>query len=610
MSSIATKPIDGPISARRADDSSRSWGRDREPGTAFRGMSRGRGRGGGRGRTGRGGGGGGGRSGMTGKGPAEKVDSQKPTAQARPALPDNHNLSEGMAHSTTSEKVSAGRGLAKTLPRPILSVQPVTSQAADPTSPLTPSKSNSRRRKNTHKRTASGVLPKVMPSPISDRSPITPSVPQTLMPSKELPPHLASGADSTAPVHDIRQDIYSLVEHVRSIAMESHRPSSPSTHIDWAGDDEDGLPDLDDWGVSSKLMSEAGEAAAKPESDSAPGPVLAVSQCPVRAPIPESIDGVLNQPKPTPLDVSRRSGDSPAESTVLLSAPARRDRERKRERGRGKDKERKAASAASQADAQLSESKPIITLQRKSLLERLSSPTRPEPLALPSQPDLSPVEPKPHLPLKPAALSKASQSDNSPPKEDHAFAQEPVVSDGLGTYLAKGKLTEHNGPAEDTSSISSNRTSETKVDLLDANDSFDWSEEPVSFDSVVPNAADRPHVDIEPPTPLEDGVAYSSSTFPVSTSKSILRQRSQRPLSTEIIPHQRRERSPHRTHNPRNHSAPHVGPGHAAARTRAPHSTRPVIRVDALAMLTRSLRESPTPPRHESPAPSSITTEE
>lgn len=29
-----------------------------------------------------------------------------------------------------------------------------------------------------------------------------------------------------------------------------HRPSTPGTHIDWAGDDDDTLPDLDDWGVS------------------------------------------------------------------------------------------------------------------------------------------------------------------------------------------------------------------------------------------------------------------------------------------------------------------------------------------------------------------------
>jgi len=29
-----------------------------------------------------------------------------------------------------------------------------------------------------------------------------------------------------------------------------HRPSTPGSHIDWAGDDDDSLPDLDDWGIT------------------------------------------------------------------------------------------------------------------------------------------------------------------------------------------------------------------------------------------------------------------------------------------------------------------------------------------------------------------------
>ena len=30
-----------------------------------------------------------------------------------------------------------------------------------------------------------------------------------------------------------------------------NRPSTPGSHIDWAGDDDDGLPDLNDWGVNT-----------------------------------------------------------------------------------------------------------------------------------------------------------------------------------------------------------------------------------------------------------------------------------------------------------------------------------------------------------------------
>jgi hypothetical protein len=34
-----------------------------------------------------------------------------------------------------------------------------------------------------------------------------------------------------------------------------HRPSTPGSHIDWAGDEDDSLPDLDDWGVPSSSVA-------------------------------------------------------------------------------------------------------------------------------------------------------------------------------------------------------------------------------------------------------------------------------------------------------------------------------------------------------------------
>lgn len=50
----------------------------------------------------------------------------------------------------------------------------------------------------------------------------------------------------------MRNDIDALVERVRAVAMDNNRPSTPGSHshIDWAGDDDDSLPDLDDWGVT------------------------------------------------------------------------------------------------------------------------------------------------------------------------------------------------------------------------------------------------------------------------------------------------------------------------------------------------------------------------
>lgn len=47
------------------------------------------------------------------------------------------------------------------------------------------------------------------------------------------------------------KNIDALVERVRAVAMAENRPSTPGSHIDWAGDDDDSLPDLDDWGIPS-----------------------------------------------------------------------------------------------------------------------------------------------------------------------------------------------------------------------------------------------------------------------------------------------------------------------------------------------------------------------
>lgn len=67
------------------------------------------------------------------------------------------------------------------------------------------------------------------------------SIPKTA-PIKDAPPHLNNR-------FDMRHDIDALVERVRAVAMDNNRPSTPGSHIDWAGDDDDSLPDLDDWVV-------------------------------------------------------------------------------------------------------------------------------------------------------------------------------------------------------------------------------------------------------------------------------------------------------------------------------------------------------------------------
>lgn len=66
-----------------------------------------------------------------------------------------------------------------------------------------------------------------------------------LLPREDVPPHLATART------EVRHDIEALVERVRAVAMAENRPTTPGSHIDWAGDEDDSLPDLDDWGVTT-----------------------------------------------------------------------------------------------------------------------------------------------------------------------------------------------------------------------------------------------------------------------------------------------------------------------------------------------------------------------
>ncbi|VDB85423.1 unnamed protein product [Peniophora sp. CBMAI 1063] len=77
--------------------------------------------------------------------------------------------------------------------------------------------------------------------------------------TKDAPPHLAAPAPDKPNMTIKTSGIDSLVDHVRHMAME--RPITPgsASHIDWAGDDEDDtLPDLDDWGVPSASTTSTG----------------------------------------------------------------------------------------------------------------------------------------------------------------------------------------------------------------------------------------------------------------------------------------------------------------------------------------------------------------
>ncbi|KAL5527608.1 hypothetical protein ACEPAG_6409 [Sanghuangporus baumii] len=650
---------------RRGEDSTGSWRSEKDSGAAFRGVTRGRGRGGGaaRGRQGGGGRGAGSRS-VSARG---ALDIPKSTP---PPLPIEKAGSGGNYLAKNNALPLKAREIPKVPSRPNLTVDAQAAQSSDPTSPLSPSKPT-RRRRNTHKRSASAAIPKPIPAALMETLPTSPSAP--LVPaskeSRDPSPNVEKATNPHAHVHDLRNEITSLVQHVRNMAMDVNRPHSPTTHIDWAGDDDDSLPDLDDWGISSKLASDVGEtstkAASKPDSVTQTLPDASSTSAPEKM---EPKDGSVGQF--VTIDGAQSSAESPTESSMSmsLSAPPPVKRTRERRRGGRRDKE-KRASLASQVNGSGDKQVPLTTTSKKSLLERISSPVRPGPpfLLQETKPALVPsssdqvitsaksepnvsrhgtLPPKPlSLPKKPPPSSKTSGSwraskverllpkDRNPPPESVPNATvtqaspEPTeqVADAVPTIEPPAKEINgdsSNPPKEATNTAPSAVSDKDTVPATNTS-SFDWSEEPMALNNADQPDDDWPSVEVEPATPsnnviLEAPLA-STPTIPLSVDNTETKSsaspsprfRSQRPLSGDSTPRARRDRSPYKTHTPRNHSMPHVGSVSGSGsrsspspspfgRPRPQHASRPVIRMDALAMISRSLRESP-PPRRESP---------
>ncbi|TFK43144.1 hypothetical protein BDQ12DRAFT_674475 [Crucibulum laeve] len=223
------------------------WGRNGEPGSAFSGLSRGgRGRGAPRGR--------GGRGSATAREPKAGGDARSDKAdppREKPSSASTAKPSVLSATTSTTEKNSSNssnpsrpKPPSRRASRVIPVIAPPANSSSETHSPTTPRPQNRRRRSQAGK----AALPQIKP-PAPDDNLLRPNRPRLgpvphSAPVKDTPPHLAN------PPFDIRNNIDALVERVRAVAMD-HRPSTPGSHIDWAGDDDDSLPDLDDWGVTT-----------------------------------------------------------------------------------------------------------------------------------------------------------------------------------------------------------------------------------------------------------------------------------------------------------------------------------------------------------------------
>ncbi|KAJ7667801.1 proline/serine-rich protein [Mycena polygramma] len=236
-------PISTPAPSRTRD-----WGRTGDPGSAFSGLGRGGRGGGGGGGRGRSRGGGRGRGGSPANASAGSSTPRTPSSAPKPAASEGSNTKPTPSKPATTTSGSTSQKL-----------------VVSSSTPTTPARAKGQSRKTSRSVVPTVVLPAAAPRPSNRRRRSqqlnskgggnaaglkvnVPSLDDNLLrPQNRLdaPPHLAGS-------FDMRNNIDALVERVRAVAMDN-RPSTPGSHIDWAGDDDEGLPDLDDWGVTASV---------------------------------------------------------------------------------------------------------------------------------------------------------------------------------------------------------------------------------------------------------------------------------------------------------------------------------------------------------------------
>ncbi|KAI9467259.1 hypothetical protein BJY52DRAFT_1182704 [Lactarius psammicola] len=341
MASLSLSPLSAPTSTRL------DWGHSGERGSAFRGVSRGRGSAnrGDRGRGGRGGrrGGTSTRGGRAHGSPPTAADNTNTPESAKPAQPSGLPLTNTSTSTknpsslprsppsldlTAKPKASARRASHHaTNNLPSLMIEPasptVNLSGSAPHSASTSSSRPSTRRRRSQNNKPSGAtlssenltveaLASAMKARKSRTSPSSPHGPPKAFASKDAPPHLSAGPTVTS--FSTKTNIDSLVEHVRALAMD-HRPSTPGSHIDWA-DEDDSLPDLDDWGVSPGLGTPA---------DANPGPSEGIEKARLQLMSPILDDSLKQLPqsfdKTTPPSPSVNSGSPSPQIADPAPAP-------------------------------------------------------------------------------------------------------------------------------------------------------------------------------------------------------------------------------------------------------------------------------------------------
>ncbi len=266
------------------------WGRTGDPGSAFNGLDKpARGRGHGRGRRGIG-------KSNPHTGP-HSTHSASPIQKSNSMSGSSQVTTSSPSPNTTKAERASASSLNIPKPPPQISFSPAppaVPPAAEPTQSH-PTKSHYRRRRSNASRNATsqqgsgGAEPRTRKHRPTELSPslLTPGSAQT---NTAIPPSSANASS------DVKANIDAFVERVRASAMANHRPGTPGSHIDWA-DDDDSLPDLNDWGIKSP---------APLTSHAMISPILVdgLTPLPESASLPQSLEGSTE-----PIDIPQLPND-------------------------------------------------------------------------------------------------------------------------------------------------------------------------------------------------------------------------------------------------------------------------------------------------------------
>ncbi|KAI9000926.1 hypothetical protein BD414DRAFT_16680 [Trametes punicea] len=606
MASAASPPTPtGGVSASMwagQPPSRNGWGRNGEPGSAFRGVSRGRPGRGGAGRGGRGGRGGGraGESIPTRPDPkTSRQNGDQPKDQHKKEAASLVSTSSATSTSDTSSflppkpqarpketkpparKTSDSKPPRK-LPPIVVNPPPAASNTAPP-SATTPNRS--RRKRSQNKGSSSSVASKKSPSSESSSSLLRAEKSPVI--TKDLPPHLVPPPPPETPSFDIKHDIDALVERVRAVAMD--RPHTPGSHIDWAGEDDDSLPDLDDWGV--KNVNDKSNAAPSSQPDLI-SPILADAL----KPLPNLDFGSPQTGTAAVLDSQKAvPSEEPALPPTLSSAEAD-----------DSDHTPRGAPITSQTEEEVGPEK-VGTAQFIKGTDEQTSKAKVETHS--SQPGRSSEREKSEGPQKSPQKAKVSLHPSLPPKpvvamdptakrgprkpavpavkmDDAATVEEPPKS-GLAESMHAPK---HSEPAE--MSVTSKESSPEREGLA------------TSMHAPMPSSMSAPSHITTHSTPSFHPTHGRAHT--VGRPNGVRMPFSPSHGSFPDGQHPERERGSHRDriNHARTHSSPPTGPGTSTARARAGHTSRPIIARTALSQLARSLGGTPPPKREAATAAS------